>query len=78
MQSPLGAWPKDRRLREMGQFQQLATAKDLHGTLLYMGNLMGWQPDELQVYAAKLRSEFKNTNIHGYYWQKIVWAQKPR
>ncbi|KAK0648536.1 S-adenosyl-L-methionine-dependent methyltransferase [Cercophora newfieldiana] len=76
--SPLGAWPKDAKLREMGQFQHLATGRDLSGTLLYMGNLMGWKPDELQIYAAKLKSEFKNTNIHGYYWQKIVWAQKPR
>ena len=64
-------------MREMGRYQQLATAKDLMGTLLYMGNLMGWQPEEIQVYASQLRNEFSNRNIHGYYLQKIVWAQKP-
>ncbi|KAK0751952.1 S-adenosyl-L-methionine-dependent methyltransferase [Schizothecium vesticola] len=75
--SPLGAWPADPAMREMGMYQQLATTKDLTGTLLYMGNLMGWQPEEIQVYAARLRNEFNNRNIHGYYLQKIVWAQKP-
>lgn len=42
-----------------------------------MGNLMGWQPEELEVYAAKLKAEFRDPKMHGYYWQKIVWAQKP-
>jgi len=65
-------------MKEMGKYQHLATANDLTGTLLYMGNLMGWQPEEIQIYAAKLRNEFKNPKIHGYYMQKIVWAQKPR
>ncbi|KAK4463079.1 S-adenosyl-L-methionine-dependent methyltransferase [Cladorrhinum samala] len=76
--SPLGSWPADPKMKEMGKYQHLATANDLTGTLLYMGNLMGWQPEEIQIYAAKLRNEFKNPKIHGYYMQKIVWAQKPR
>lgn len=75
--SPLGAWPSDPKMKEMGQFQQLATANDLTGTLLYLGSQQGWSPEEIQVYAAKLRKEFRSRNVHAYYMQKIVWAQKP-
>ena len=64
-------------MREIGRFQQLATANDIAGSMLYMGNLLGWAPEEVQVYAANLRREFRSPNIHAYYMQKIVWAQKP-
>ncbi|KAK5653053.1 hypothetical protein OQA88_9339 [Cercophora sp. LCS_1] len=76
--SPLGSWPSDPKLKEMGNYQHLATANDLAGTMLYLGSLTGWSPDEIQVYAANLRREFRSSKVHGYYLQKIVWAQKPR
>lgn len=77
-QSPFGPWPKDPRQREIGSFQRLATSNDVTGSMLYMGTLLGWKPEEVQVYAANLRREFKSPHIHAYYLQKIVWAQKPQ
>jgi len=77
LQSPFGAWPEDKKKKEIGAFQQLATSNDVAGSMLYMGTLLGWAPEEVQVYAAKLRNEFQSPKIHAYYMQKIVWAQKP-
>ncbi|KAK0624223.1 S-adenosyl-L-methionine-dependent methyltransferase [Immersiella caudata] len=75
--SPFGAWPEDEKSREIGMFQQLATSRDVAGSMLYMGTLLGWRPEEVQVYAAKLRREFRSKDMRGYYMQKIVWGQKP-
>lgn len=76
-QSPFGSWPKDPKLREIGTYQHLATANDLSGTMNYLGTVLGWAPEEIQVFAANLRREFRSPKIHAYYLQKIVWAQKP-
>ncbi|KAK1756615.1 S-adenosyl-L-methionine-dependent methyltransferase [Echria macrotheca] len=77
IKSPFGPWPKDPKLREIGNFQRLATSNDLAGSMMYLGHLTGWSPEEVQVYAANLRREFRSPRIHAYYLQKIVWAQKP-
>ncbi|KAK4447409.1 S-adenosyl-L-methionine-dependent methyltransferase [Podospora aff. communis PSN243] len=75
--SPFGAWPEGAREREIGMFQHLATSRDVDGSMLYMGTLLGWKPEEVQVFAAKLRREFRSKEMKAYYMQKIVWAQKP-
>ncbi|KXX74046.1 Demethylmenaquinone methyltransferase [Madurella mycetomatis] len=77
IKSPFGDWPKDPKMKEIGSFQRLATSNDTAGSMHYMGNLLGWSPEEVIVYAANLRREFRSPHIHAYYMQKIVWAQKP-
>ncbi|KAH8884102.1 S-adenosyl-L-methionine-dependent methyltransferase [Thozetella sp. PMI_491] len=75
--TPIGGWPKDPRLNEIGQFQHLATARDMEGSMLYIAAMQGWSPEEVSVYVAHLRKEWRSKHIHGYYWQKIVWGRKP-
>ncbi|KAL1854083.1 hypothetical protein VTK73DRAFT_8805 [Phialemonium thermophilum] len=77
LKTPVGGWPKDPKQREIGKFQQLAVLNDLEGTMLYMSHIIGWSRDELTVYMAQLRRELRSKDIHGYYWQKVVWARKP-
>jgi hypothetical protein len=55
----------------------MAVEQDTEGTMLVMAGLAGWSPDEVRVYIAQLRREFRCKDIHGYYRQKIVWARKP-
>ncbi|KAH7309488.1 S-adenosyl-L-methionine-dependent methyltransferase [Stachybotrys elegans] len=75
--TPIGTWPKDRKQKEIGSFQQLAVEQDTEGSLIYIAGLQGWTQEEVRVYIKHLKKEFRDPAIHGYYKQKIVWAQKP-
>ncbi|PKS09629.1 hypothetical protein jhhlp_004248 [Lomentospora prolificans] len=77
LKTPIGKWPKDPKLKEIGIFQQLAVEQDTEGTMLYLAGMLGWRPEEVTAYIAVLRREFRSKDIHGYYDQKILWAQKP-
>ncbi|KAF4992941.1 hypothetical protein FDECE_13556 [Fusarium decemcellulare] len=76
--SPIGGWPKDEKLREIGQYAQLVMEQDFEGLILFMTNVLGgWTREEIQVYVAHLRREIRSGKKHGWYWQKVVWARKP-
>jgi ubiquinone/menaquinone biosynthesis C-methylase UbiE len=75
--SPFGSWPKDPRQKEIGTYQRFATELDTEGSMLMVAALSGWSKEEVRVYLAHLRREWRNPNIHAYYRQKVVWAQKP-
>ncbi|CAM1511879.1 Fc.00g093920.m01.CDS01 [Cosmosporella sp. VM-42] len=76
--SPIGGWPKDERLRQIGQYAQYVMEADFEGLILYMANILeGWSREQIQVYIAHLRREIRSGKKHAWYWQKIVWARKP-
>ncbi|KAM6530293.1 hypothetical protein FALCPG4_008419 [Fusarium falciforme] len=76
--SPIGSWPKDEKLREIGQYAQLSMEQDFEGLILFMTNVLGgWSREEIQVYITHLRREIRSGKKHGWYWQKVVWARKP-
>ncbi|RSL50186.1 hypothetical protein CEP54_012033 [Fusarium duplospermum] len=74
---PIGGWPKDEKLREAGQCFQAAILQDIEGTLMFIANLLGWSKAEVDVFGEHYRREIKSNKIHGYFLQKVVWAQKP-
>lgn len=76
-QVPIGNWPRDPKLKELGQFAFFAIDTDVEGYVTYMADLQGWSKEEIMVYAAHLRREIRNPEIHGYYWVKVVWGKKP-
>ncbi|KPM38631.1 hypothetical protein AK830_g7912 [Neonectria ditissima] len=39
--TPLGGWPKDETLRELGRFAQLTIESDIEGYVLFMANTLG-------------------------------------
>ncbi|KAH7012949.1 S-adenosyl-L-methionine-dependent methyltransferase [Ilyonectria destructans] len=76
--SPIGHWPKDKKLREIGQYVQLSMEADFEGLIVFMTNVLGdWTKEDIQVYISHLRREIRSGKKHGWYWQKIVWARKP-
>lgn len=74
---PLGKWPKDPRMKELGEYGYAVTVADVEGYVLYMANLLGWSKEEVTVYSAHFRREIRNPAIHGYYMIKVIWGQKP-
>jgi len=55
----------------------MAVEQDTEGTMLYMASLVGWSKEEMKVYIAQLRREFRSRSIHGFYRQKVVIGRKP-
>lgn len=74
---PVGTWPKDPRLKEIGGYTQLAFEADIEGYVLYPATALGWKREEVTVYAAHVRKEMRSPSIHGYYRQKAVYGRKP-
>ncbi|KAK7418749.1 hypothetical protein QQX98_003767 [Neonectria punicea] len=75
---PVGDWPKDPKMKEIGRFMQLGVETDVEGHVSFMANLLdGWTHDQVMLYCAQLRRELKGKKSHPYYYQRIVWAQKP-
>ncbi|KAF2649012.1 S-adenosyl-L-methionine-dependent methyltransferase [Lophiostoma macrostomum CBS 122681] len=74
---PVGTWPKDKRLKEIGAFNLIQYLDNLEGiNLRLMSIAYGWSADEIKVYCAKLRSAFKNPKLriqHNYF---VVYGQK--
>lgn len=69
---PLGPWPKDKVLKEVGQLQYAHWNAALQGwamwLLTHFGEPEPWTKEEVQVFLAKVRVELKDPYIHGYNW----------
>ena len=76
---PVGDWPKDDRLKEIGRFTNLSILSDVEGHIAFMASLLeGWTKEQVVLYCAQLRKELKAKNrAHAYYLQRIVWGRKP-
>ena len=65
---PVGTWPADRRLREVGAFQLVAMLDGLQGlTIALWTRFLGWGEQEIEVFLAKLRGDWRNPKIHSYW-----------
>lgn len=77
-QAPIGSWPKDPRLSQIGQFSQAAMEQDLEGFVLYMANIvLGWSRDQVLVYCSQLRREMRSSKFHPYCRLRVVYGRKP-
>jgi ubiquinone/menaquinone biosynthesis C-methylase UbiE len=75
---PLGPWPVDAKLKEIGLFNQATMEQGLEGFGLLLGTqIMGFSFEEMQVAFAKMRQAFRNPRWHAYYPANSAWAQKP-
>ncbi|RGP74603.1 hypothetical protein FSPOR_1180 [Fusarium sporotrichioides] len=76
---PVGDWPKEERLKEIGRFTTLSILSDVEGHIAFMATLLeGWTKEQVVLYCAQLRKELKSKKqAHAYYLQRIVWGRKP-
>lgn len=68
---PMGGWPKDKRLKEVGKFfklQFLESGLDAY-TLALFTRVGQWQELEIKALLAKVRKEMKEGKMHLYtFW----------
>ncbi|KIX08590.1 uncharacterized protein Z518_03246 [Rhinocladiella mackenziei CBS 650.93] len=75
---PLGPWPKDPKLKEIGRWHLLEAYQGLEGwTLALFTRVLGWSYEEVQVFLAKVREGLKDPTIHSYTRVSVVYGQKP-
>ena len=64
---PVGQWPADRKLKEIGGVNLFSMHRDVEAFALYvLTSILNWEIAESQVFLAKIRSELKNKAYHGY------------
>ncbi|KAL3962461.1 hypothetical protein ACCO45_003984 [Purpureocillium lilacinum] len=76
---PLGTWPKDPVLKELGRwfrYQFLNMALEAY-TLAMFTRMGNWTNEEVQVLLALVREELKTNRIHVYTYTAFVTGQRP-
>ena len=65
---PLGGWMRDRRMREVGIFQQFQMTEGLHGIAFgLLTRIAGWSPVKVEAFLAAVRREMKDPAVHSLY-----------
>ncbi|GME21989.1 methyltransferase domain-containing protein [Neofusicoccum parvum] len=64
---PLGPWPKDKKMKEVGMLNlmQVLEGMEAFSYRLFV-NMLGWKLDEVQVFIAKTIKEMKSKTYHAY------------
>lgn len=68
MKRPTNDWPKDSKMKEIGQYCCLNFLEGLEGfTMAPFTRALGWTPDEVNILVARLRVETVKRSIHGWH-----------
>ncbi|KAF5970482.1 zinc finger transcription factor ace1 [Fusarium bulbicola] len=74
---PIGGWPKDSKLAEVGRFVKATLENDLEGyTLMMWQDVCQWPKDEYQVFLMSLRKAIRNPKVHSYMTVRYVYGRK--
>ncbi|KAI2470355.1 S-adenosyl-L-methionine-dependent methyltransferase [Annulohypoxylon bovei var. microspora] len=75
---PIGGWPKDPKLAEVGGLTLLTMINDLEGYVLVPWNVVhGEETPGYQETLAHLRKELKSRSMHAYMKVRYVYGRKP-
>ncbi|KAK1992847.1 S-adenosyl-L-methionine-dependent methyltransferase [Colletotrichum falcatum] len=75
---PIGPWPKDPRLKDLGMCNLIEMLEGLEGfSFKLLCGALGWTKEEVYVLLAGVRKELKSTKLHAYLKFHVVYGQKP-
>ncbi|TID27744.1 putative methyltransferase [Venturia nashicola] len=64
---PIGPWPKDPGLKQIGAYNRMAWEDGMEGWAMYLfTNHLGWKKEEVDILLARVRREIRNPKIHAY------------
>ena len=65
---PIGPWPKDPKLKEIGIYNLVQHLQGLEGfTLRLFCDVLGWRKEEVYVFLANVRKDLKSQALHVQY-----------
>lgn len=76
--TPIGPWPSNRQLREVGLYWRAVLVEGLEAIAL--GPLTrgsNWKKEEVEVFLASVRKLYFDKNIHSYMPFYVIYGQKP-
>jgi len=75
---PIGTWPAEPRLKEIGMYQREHVLLCVESfTLGLLGRVMGWSNDECQVLMAEVRRELRDPKLRLYTVFHFVIGRRP-
>ncbi|EER37581.1 methyltransferase [Histoplasma capsulatum var. duboisii H88] len=75
---PMGTWPKDPKLKEMGAFQMEHMCNCIESfSLALFTRILGWKMDETQLLCNAVRKEFRDPKNHLLTTFHFVYGQRP-
>lgn len=75
---PIGPWPKDPKMKEIGRYQREHVAMGIEPyTLGFIGKVLGWSEAECRVLIAKVVGDVRNRAVHMYIRFYFVHGRKP-
>ncbi|EQB56140.1 methyltransferase domain-containing protein [Colletotrichum gloeosporioides Cg-14] len=79
IKAPLGTWPKDPVLRELGHMNMVQTLDGLEAyNLRLYTSVLGWTKEEAQILFAHVRNEMRTNTFHAYINYHVVYGQVPQ
>ncbi|EEQ35411.1 conserved hypothetical protein [Microsporum canis CBS 113480] len=75
---PIGTWPKDDEMKEVGKFQQVQAlqAVDSYTPALYT-RVLNWSWEEVDTLCTQVRAELQDRSLHLYQRVHVVIGKKP-
>ena len=65
---PIGTWPRDPLLKEVGKFNYMQANMGLEGlTLRLYSKVLGWAEAEIYALLASVRRDLNNPRIHAMF-----------
>ncbi|KAF2727590.1 S-adenosyl-L-methionine-dependent methyltransferase [Polyplosphaeria fusca] len=77
-QWPMNGWAQDKKLKNIGRWNQLRLHQGIEGFMLrLLTQVGGWSVARAQVFLAEMRRELKSTKTHAYLPGTVVYGRKP-
>ena len=65
---PIGPWPADKKLKEVGLFQLAGMLEGMEAlTLALWTRYLGWDEKEVALFCVQVRKEFRSAKVHSYW-----------
>ncbi|KAI8649945.1 hypothetical protein NCS56_01445800 [Fusarium sp. Ph1] len=75
---PMNTWPKDKKTKELGAWGNVNLVGGAQGlSLALFTKVLGWSPEELEVFLVDVRKDLCDKKLHGYWRVNVVYGQKP-
>ncbi|KAL2055311.1 hypothetical protein ABVK25_004649 [Lepraria finkii] len=75
---PVGTWPADKHLKEIGAWNYLQIQEGLEAFWYALfTRQLGYSQQEVDVLCAKVRAELKNPKLHAMFYLYVVYGKKP-
>ncbi|KAE8147860.1 S-adenosyl-L-methionine-dependent methyltransferase [Aspergillus avenaceus] len=75
---PIGVWPKDEKLKQLGKFQFVGQMQAVEAyTPALFTRVLRWSEPDLQVMMQKVKDELSDPSLHLYLPCHVVYGRKP-